>query len=432
MIKHVSSVLVLSTLLVGCGGSDSNDKKPPKSSAAVSSSSVAVSSSAPASSVAPSSVAPSSVATSSSEPASSSSSSGPEVIDAVMTTDVWRGNSDGVVSGSNLGITLVATADGQGAVFDVAAPRLLEGATIEMVVNVSNEYQASGADLQVFAQIKDNASYPGEYDCYTPNAQLTPGTDQVIECVIDESDKKFNQTNFDVQVGIQGKLQTGTIAGTVVIKSAKITLAAQSSSSSSSAQSSSVVSSASNPLVDFEADAPGTVYAGIAWSPESIIPTVVSIASVTGLPANGASTKVLKVEVTNYNSAPLFNVTIPENKSLNDYNVKVDAYFPRNTLGLTAAGGNYFKPFLFFAGTTLTGAANDTAPGDPTLPGNPGFQSKFETVNEDVDVWKTFTFTADPTKGAILTGNIQIALGINREATTNDAYYLDNVRLEPK
>lgn len=244
MIKHVSSVLVLSTLLVGCGGSDSNDKKPPKSSAAVSSSSVAVSSSAPASSVAPSSVAPSSVATSSSEPASSSSSSGPEVIDAVMTTDVWRGNSDGVVSGSNLGITLVATADGQGAVFDVAAPRLLEGATIEMVVNVSNEYQASGADLQVFAQIKDNASYPGEYDCYTPNAQLTPGTDQVIECVIDESDKKFNQTTFDVQVGIQGKLQTGTIAGTVVIKSAKITLAAQSSSSSSTAQSSSVASSA--------------------------------------------------------------------------------------------------------------------------------------------------------------------------------------------
>jgi hypothetical protein len=147
------------------------------------------------------------------------------------------------------------------------------------------------------------------------------------------------------------------------------------------------------------------------------------VASVTGLPANGASTNVLKVAVADYNSAPLFDVTLPSGKTLNDYNVKVDAYFPRGTLGLTDAPHNYYKPFLFLADTTLTGASAES---------NAAFQSKIETDWDDVDAWQTFTFTPDATKAASLTGSIQVSIGINRPATTNDAYYFDNVRLEPK
>lgn len=166
-----------------------------------------------------------------------------------MTTG-WRGNNDGVVSYSTDGVTLVATADGQGAVFDMMAPIQLEGAVVELVINVSNEYKASGANLQLFAQIKAGA-YPGEYDCWTNNADLTQGVDQTISCTIDEADDKFNQSATDVQVGVQAK---GTVfAGTVIIKSAKVTLATQAASSSAasstpvaSSSSSSVVSSSSS------------------------------------------------------------------------------------------------------------------------------------------------------------------------------------------
>ncbi len=158
-----------------------------------------------------------------------------------MTTG-WRGNNGGTVSYSNEGVTLVATADGQGAVFDLAAPIQLEGAIVEMIINVSNEYKASLSNLQIFAQIK-TGNYPGEYGCWTNNADLTSGTDQTITCTIDEG-VLFDQTANDVQVGIQAK-STTAIAGTVIIKSAKVTLATQ-GASSSAASSASVASSSSS------------------------------------------------------------------------------------------------------------------------------------------------------------------------------------------
>ncbi len=412
MIKYVSSVVVLSTLLVGCGGSDNDDKKPPKSSSAMSSSAPASSSpasSAPASSAAPSSVAPSSVAT------SSSSSSGPVVINAEMTTDAWRGNNGGTVSGSNLGITLLATANAHGAVFDVE-PMNLYNAVLEMVVNVSPEFKASGAKLQPFAQIKN--VWTGKW-CDIENAAFNASEDYVATCLLDEA--VLNQTVNGLQVGVQASGTNATTpTGVVTIKSAKITLASAPANSSSSSSSS---SAASNPLVDFEADAAGTTYGGIAWAPTNITATVETIASITGLPANGTSTKVLKISVTDYNSAPMFSVTVPSGKTLADYNLKVDAYFPRNSLGLTDAGGNHFKSFFFLADTALTGASTDS---------NAAYQSKIETDADDVDAWQTFTFTPDATKAAALTGNIQVSVGISRPATTNDAYYLDNLRLEPK
>lgn len=108
---------------------------------------------------------------------------------------------------------------------------------------------------------------------------------------------------------------------------------------------------------------------------------------------------------------------------MNDFTVKVDAYFPRSTLGLTNSEANYYKDFLFLAGATISSSASDT---------NPAYQSKFGTIWDDVDVWKTYTLAVDPTKAANLTGTIQLAFGLNRPAGTNDGYYFDNLRLEPK
>lgn len=175
--------------------------------------------------------------------------------------------------------------------------------------------------------------------------------------------------------------------------------------------------------MNFESDAVDSTYEGASWNAGELTATVVTIASVTGLPANGDSTKVLKVVVGNFNAIPVMEVILPAGKTLADYNVKVDAYFPRSTLGLTDAGANYYKDFMLLAGTSITSGASET---------NPAYQSKIGTIWDDIDVWKTYTLTVDATKGAALTGTIKIGMGLNRPAGTNDGYYFDNVRLEPK
>ncbi|GGY77488.1 hypothetical protein GCM10011613_22560 [Cellvibrio zantedeschiae] len=158
-----------------------------------------------------------------------------------MTTG-WRGNSTGANTNSGVtydkGVVFTASGDGVGAVFDVAKPTQLEKATVEMMVNVSSEFKASGANLQIYAQVKN--TWAGEWDCWSGNGELTAGTDSKVTCTISETDNRFNQTANDVQVGIQAK---GTPTGTVTIKSAKITLAPATSSSSSTATSSASTSS---------------------------------------------------------------------------------------------------------------------------------------------------------------------------------------------
>lgn len=180
--------------------------------------------------------------------------------------------------------------------------------------------------------------------------------------------------------------------------------------------------------ITFEGDAVGTSYSSIGWSGSASNTTsVVTISSVTagtGLPANGTSVNVLKVTPLNYNAAVLFTITIPTGKTLADYtSVSVDAYFPRSTLGLSSDGDNYYKPLYLFAGTTISGAAQTS---------NAAYQSTYDTVYSDVDAWKSFTLAIDSTKGALLSGTIQIAIGLNRpaDATNDDAYYLDNIQLK--
>lgn len=127
------------------------------------------------------------------------------------------------------GVSFTASGDNIGAVTDLAKPVQLEEAIIDLVVNVSTEFKASGASLQIFAQIKGGA-WDGEWNCWSGNELLNAGVDTAITCTISEADKRFNQTDSDVQVGVQVK---GTPAGTVTIKSGKVTLKQVTSSSSS-------------------------------------------------------------------------------------------------------------------------------------------------------------------------------------------------------
>lgn len=146
-------------------------------------------------------------------------------------TQGWRGNGTGNsgVNYNNGGVTFTASADNIGAVFDVLKPVQLEKAVVTMVINASNELKASGANLQIFAQVKN--TWVGEYGCWSNNSEFSAGTEATLTCTIDEADQRFNQSVNDVQVGIQAK---GTPSGTLTIKSAKITLAQSSSSSSNS------------------------------------------------------------------------------------------------------------------------------------------------------------------------------------------------------
>lgn len=252
-IQRLIPLAVIALGLTACGGGSGGSKSASSSSTPASSvapSSVAPSST-PASSIAPSSVAPSSIAPSSvpasSTPASSSSSAANTTISLSMTTG-WRGNGTGNagVTFNSDGVSFVASGDNIGAVTDVAKPIKLEEAVISMVVNVSSEFKASGASLQPLAQVK-GGSWPGEWGCWSGNELFTAGSDVTITCTISEADKKFDQTDNDVQIGVQAK---GSPAGVVTIKSVTITLAqtAASSSSSTSSTASSVYSANVNSL----------------------------------------------------------------------------------------------------------------------------------------------------------------------------------------
>lgn len=158
-------------------------------------------------------------------------------------TSGWRGNSTGNATNSGVnynsdGVSFAASGDGVGAVFDITAPTQLENAVVELVINVSSEFKASGASLQIYAQVKN--TWAGEWNCWTGNDTFSAGTDSTATCTISEGGI-FNQSANDVQVGIQAK---GTPTGTVTIKSAKITLAASASSSSATSSSSGSVYSA--------------------------------------------------------------------------------------------------------------------------------------------------------------------------------------------
>lgn len=254
MLKNIPLMIVLAASLTACGGSD-GDKKPTPTSVAPSSTPASVAASSTPASVAasstPASVAasstpassePASSAPASSEPAASSvasSSAASNVINADMTTG-WRGNGTG-----NSGVTYIAdgvsfnaSANEIAAVFDVD-PVNLQNAVLEMVLNVSPEFKASGANLQPFAQVKE--VWGGKW-CDIANSALNASEDYVATCTLD--DAVFNQTVNGYQVGVQANGTSPT--GVVTIKSAKITLATQAASSSAASSTPEASSSSSS------------------------------------------------------------------------------------------------------------------------------------------------------------------------------------------
>lgn len=320
----------------------------------------------------------------------------------VPVTKDWRAVDAAAISYANGGVLVSPTAKDGGAVFDVAAPIALEGATVTFVVNANSQFKTSGASIQPFAQLKEG-TWPGSWSCWLDNGNLTPGVDQTITCLLDTEKDVLNSSISGAQIGL--KAVGATVSGTVLIKSVKIAYA--------------------KPLVgvNFESDTPNAPVYGVIGYNNTPTATVVTVASVTGLPANGASTKVAKViSAGDYNTIPKFLVTIPAGKTLANYKIKVDAYFPKNTVGFGGGEGNYYKDFLLFAGASITGSAAQTST---------YYHSKIGTVYEEVDVWKTFTFSVDAAKAASLTGAVEIGLGINRPLSvgSNDAYYLDNITL---
>lgn len=179
--------------------------------------------------------------------------------------------------------------------------------------------------------------------------------------------------------------------------------------------------------IDFESDTAGTTtYPAMGWggvfADVGSVVTIASIIAGDGLPANGDSVNVLLVEPTDYNEICIFPITIPAGYTLGDYStVSVDAYFPRETLGITAEhSNNYYKEFILEADTTLSDGAECLSCMDC-----------FGTDWDDVDVWMTFTFDID--SASTLEGDIEIAVGISRPAINveNDfGYFLDNIVLE--
>jgi hypothetical protein len=154
-----------------------------------------------------------------------------------MTTG-WRGNGTG-----NSGVTYIAdgvsfnaSANEIGAVFDVD-PVNLQNAVLEMILNVSPEFKASGANLQPFAQVKE--VWGGKW-CDIPNSAFNASEDYVATCTLD--DAVLNQTVNGYQVGVQANGTSPT--GVVTIKSAKVTLATQTTSSSVASSSSAASTSA--------------------------------------------------------------------------------------------------------------------------------------------------------------------------------------------
>ncbi|MGM8228245.1 hypothetical protein ACSV5M_16820 [Cellvibrio sp. ARAG 10.3] len=416
MIKQISLTLLIAALLTGCGGSD-NDSDSNSSSSTPSSSSVASSSEAPSSAPASSEASSSESSAASSTPSADLSFGFEAGIDGwfvngsenlIVTTELELSHDQINSALSIKPLTWVGDDYRRQARIALPGNPTLDNADIEVVINIPESYITDNTlTLQI---IVDGPT--ADYGTYITMAELEAG-DNTITVQRTVADATF--------LGIQLTTPptTESILDAVLVKSVLIDLPEEGSSSSSSS------STGSGLLVDFEEDTAGTVYSGTGWViPDELDASVVTIASITagdGLPANGDSLNVLRVKPSNYNTIPLVEVTIPEGKTLADYSVTVDAYLPHSSLGLTEDGDNFYKDFFLLAGTSITSGANVE---------NVAYHSHIPTEG-NVDQWVTFTLTVDPVKGAALTGAIEVALGISRNAdnTNDDAYYLDNIQL---
>jgi len=180
---------------------------------------------------------------SSSSSINSSSSSPPNEFSIIFSDFVsgWQGDNGGEITYVTEGVRFEGSADGEGAITDLGVS-IDDGFVVNFVINVSDEYKTSGANLQLFLQNKI-LEQPNEYSCWVNNADLIVGIDQVVSCAI--GDNFLNQMS-DVKAGIRAK--GNLVAGIVLIKNIRVTFpsTAQGSSSSNSSDNGAVISSSKN------------------------------------------------------------------------------------------------------------------------------------------------------------------------------------------
>jgi len=272
MLKQISYTIAVTSLLSACGGNGSGSKASSSGSGAliISSSSVTTSShpsiSSSAIQISSSSVAsvqvnllvmsdssssrisltdisPNfSLGNSSSSINSSSSSLSDEV--SITFSDFisgWHGDNGGEITYVTEGVKFEGSADGEGAFADIGV-WISDAVAVSFLINVSEEYKISGANLQLFLQ-NEIFEQPNEHSCWVSNADLIVGIDQVVSCAI--GDNFLNQMS-DVKAGIRAK--GNLVAGIVLIKNIRVTFpsTAQGSSSSNSSDNGVVISSSKN------------------------------------------------------------------------------------------------------------------------------------------------------------------------------------------
>lgn len=167
----------------------------------------------------PSTVSSSSSSMSSSSSSTSSSSPSQTVIDLPVGTWYEKGSGASVNQGA---FTVSSAYTGAGRWLDQPTAQI-EGATIEVVVNVNTQYKNSGSGIQLAAFVKSGTNpEPGKNDCAAvPNSALVASQDYTVSCVMN-SGGAFSQTATGVEIELWAL--GSTVSGSFTIKSARIVL----------------------------------------------------------------------------------------------------------------------------------------------------------------------------------------------------------------
>lgn len=162
--------------------------------------------------------------------------------------------------------------------------------------------------------------------------------------------------------------------------------------------------------VDFESMAVGTTLSWLGYGSVDDVATVIE-------DPNDPSNKLLEVKPSNYNSAPIINVTIPTGNTLYDYSqITYKALWKQGDVG--------WKTVRAEAGTSLSGTFNSSDRLIGSYYRNAGTTTALGA--EEITLGSNLSD---------LSGNIQIALGIScaGEGSGNETvYYLDDITLVPK
>jgi hypothetical protein len=157
-------------------------------------------------------------------------------------------------------------------------------------------------------------------------------------------------------------------------------------------------------VLDFEADAIGTVYGEMGWGADDITADVVDDPI-----APGTGNNVLRVSWINYNAAPVITLQIPGGKTLGDYtSFTFKGYFASGDVG--------YKDIRVYA--------YDAAPPGQQEYGD-GYLGTYNRALEAGTVWEDITLDISASTSS-LTGTVYLAFGYNGD---DSVWYADDVSL---